>query len=452
VDFDDMLNMAAELLKVPDVRRVVANQQRHILVDEFQDVGERQLEVLKPLVSARAGGRSFSAVGDDDQTIYTWNGSTTRIFEMLHEHCSGQTRMFQLVDNYRSSESILRVGHSVLAQNTRRVPKVLRSRAAWAEDAAQCPPPLLWECGTPESEASAIAGEIEALLAEGAAGGAPPPGASCSHPREIAVLFRCFNFRGKAHHPLVSELTRRRIPHFVVREQPFWQRGLALDLLAYLRLAADDQGGSPGSDDAFLRALNRPCRGCGKAVVERIRERQRRAEEEGGSTSSMPGLEAVARGMLEAGVDATRGAAPGAAARLPARAATGLRAFLEHLTRLREQCATLRVDEAIDLVARSTGYLVWCAAERRKARARKRPRLGEDDEEEEEEEDEEEAAALLSGPWRSVPAGGRRAPRSPAATTPRPPPGRGPRRRGRPPPCGGATSRPCRARQRESTD
>ena len=362
VDFDDMLGMAAELLRVPCVRSVVVGQQRHILVDEFQDVGERQFAVLKPLIGARSGDTSFSAVGDDDQTIYTWNGSTTKIFEMLKEHCCGRARTVQLVDNYRSSHLILQVGHAVLRRNTKRIPKVLRSRAAWAEDEALCSPPLLWECGTPNLEAIAIADEIQAVLAERSiqqhSQGAPRTSPCGTQPSDVAVLFRCFNFRGKAHSPLVSELTRRGIHHFVVREEPFWQRGLALDLLAYLQLAVESTGDNPGADDAFLRALARPCRGCGKGIVARLRERQRRAAAPGNGTPK-PSLEAVARDFVQSDVARVAKSHPAFGPRLPARAAAGLCAFLDQLVRLREQCALLRVDDAMDAVVSMTGYTAW---------------------------------------------------------------------------------------------
>mmetsp|Transcript_46957 Transcript_46957/g.149799 ORF Transcript_46957/g.149799 Transcript_46957/m.149799 type:complete len:1540 (+) Transcript_46957:62-4681(+) len=400
VDFNDMLIMAGRLLQLPEVCSIVRAQQRHILVDEFQDVSTPQFEVLKPLID-NSPGRSLCVVGDDDQTIYTWNGSTTQIFTMLREHCGRNSRLVQLTQNYRSSESILRVGHMALTQNARRIPKELRACAVWAVDEAQCPPPLLWECGTPDDEARAIADEIEVLLGRSQACsqaldhlGAALAAAPCQHPREIAVLFRCFNFKRKVHHPLTHELAQRRIPYYVVREAPFWEQGFALDLLAYLRLVA---GASPDDDGAFLRAIAHPPRGCGKGLVDRLRERQELAvEASSGGMQRRPSLEMVARQAMQL--------QPGTSARgvgessfpLPRRAAAGLKAFLEILMELRVQCATLPVDQALELIATKSGYCEWYETERKKKKRKANGPVADgdaDDDEDDSDEDEEAEGA-----------------------------------------------------------
>ncbi|CAE8696318.1 unnamed protein product, partial [Polarella glacialis] len=417
VDFDDMLVLAAKLLQEDYVRQVVRAQQRHVLVDEFQDVSQRQLEVVKQLVETRISQeasfkRSFCAVGDDDQTIYTWNGSTTEIFKLLQEHTGPQTKLVQLTENYRSSRRILQLAHMTLTQNSRRVPKELQACSAWAEDEAECPPPLLVECGTPDDEACAIADKLEVLLgrkqAESENSFFPASAACHQHPREIAVLFRCFNFnRGKAHHPLVQELQRRQIPYFVVRDQPLWEQAFAQDLLAYLRLTACEPGDF--SDFAFLRALSRPSRGCGPVVVQRLLERQKQlaeaAEAEGahhGRASAVPSLLAVAQQLVRFGSrhEHAAGAADGYLGTptlrppdLSRKVLAGLEGFLGQLAKLRVACATLRVDQALELVARVTGYADWYLARQVKTRGGG-PKLTEEEDEEEggqaEDEDDED--------------------------------------------------------------
>ena len=84
IDFPDMLRLATRMLEEhADIRDVVKNCQRHILVDEFQDVTVNQFEVLKHLVTKPVRDSSLTTVGDDDQIIYRWNGATTEIFKML---------------------------------------------------------------------------------------------------------------------------------------------------------------------------------------------------------------------------------------------------------------------------------------------------------------------------------------------------------------------------------
>ena len=372
VDFDDLLLMAGQLLQLDDVSRVVRAQQRHILVDEFQDVSGVQFNVLRPLVDG-APGRSLCVVGDDDQTIYAWNGSTTQIFQMLREHCGPTHRLVQLTENYRSSQSILRLGHLALTQNERRIPKELRACAAWAADAGQCPPPLLWECAAPEDEAQAIAEEIEVLLGRqatdtagcqaGVHGGSEEP---LARPRDIAVLYRRFNFQGKVHHPLVHELAQRRIPYYVVREAPFWEQAFAQDLLAYLRLVS----GAGPDDEAFERAVLRPPRGFGRGALERLRERQA-LEAEAAGEAGEPGRRRSLEQVARAAVQASCRSGTQLVHELPKKALLGLRSFLDLLAELRLLCATLSVDRALALVAARGGYCEWYEADRKKQRKKK---------------------------------------------------------------------------------
>ena len=78
IDFPDMLRLASRLLKEhADIRDIVKNCQRHILVDEFQDVSLAQFEVLKPLIREPVRDSSLTTVGDDDQIIYRRLGVET---------------------------------------------------------------------------------------------------------------------------------------------------------------------------------------------------------------------------------------------------------------------------------------------------------------------------------------------------------------------------------------
>ena len=74
VDFDDLIGLPLKLLgQFPEVRERWQAAMGHVLVDEYQDTNATQYEVLKHLVGERA---RFTAVGDDDQSIYGWRGAT----------------------------------------------------------------------------------------------------------------------------------------------------------------------------------------------------------------------------------------------------------------------------------------------------------------------------------------------------------------------------------------
>ena len=81
VDFDDLIGLPLKLLQRDDEARAKWQQQfHHILVDEYQDTNAVQYELLKALVEHPDERRRglFTAVGDDDQSIYGWRGANWR--------------------------------------------------------------------------------------------------------------------------------------------------------------------------------------------------------------------------------------------------------------------------------------------------------------------------------------------------------------------------------------
>ena len=104
VDFDDLIGMPLKLLR--DFDEVRAKWQAalgHILVDEYQDTNATQYEVLKALAGER--GR-FTAVGDDDQSIYGWRGATLDNLRKLPVDYPA-LKVIKLEQNYRPTSEIL---------------------------------------------------------------------------------------------------------------------------------------------------------------------------------------------------------------------------------------------------------------------------------------------------------------------------------------------------------
>jgi ATP-dependent DNA helicase Rep len=105
VDFDDLIGMPLKLLqKSPEIAQQWQARFQHILVDEYQDTNATQYELLKLLVGSQ--GR-FTAVGDDDQSIYGWRGATLDNLKKLPIDYP-TLKLIKLEQNYRSTSAILR--------------------------------------------------------------------------------------------------------------------------------------------------------------------------------------------------------------------------------------------------------------------------------------------------------------------------------------------------------
>ncbi|MDP3604645.1 MAG: UvrD-helicase domain-containing protein, partial [Polaromonas sp.] len=158
VDFDDLIGLPLKLLREHDaVRDKWQKAMGHVLVDEYQDTNATQYEVLKLLVGAR--GR-FTAVGDDDQSIYGWRGATLDNLKKLPVDYP-TLRVIKLEQNYRSTSAILRAANNVIAPNPKLFPKTLFSELGEGE------PVRVVDCDSEEHEAERVVARIQSLRAEG---------------------------------------------------------------------------------------------------------------------------------------------------------------------------------------------------------------------------------------------------------------------------------------------
>ena len=124
VDFDDLISLPLKLLQDhPAVRERWQQQMGHVLVDEYQDTNATQYELLKLLVGERA---RFTAVGDDDQSIYGWRGATLENLKKLPVDYPA-LKVIALEQNYRSTSAILRAANNVIGPNPKLYPKKLWS-------------------------------------------------------------------------------------------------------------------------------------------------------------------------------------------------------------------------------------------------------------------------------------------------------------------------------------
>ena len=122
LDFDDLLLEAVRLLKVSSRRREhYQRRYRYLLVDEYQDTNRPQYEMMKLLAGEH---KNVCAVGDEDQSIYSWRGADIRnILEF--EKDFPNAHIVRLEQNYRSTQIILEAAGAVVANNLRRKGKKL---------------------------------------------------------------------------------------------------------------------------------------------------------------------------------------------------------------------------------------------------------------------------------------------------------------------------------------
>jgi DNA helicase-2/ATP-dependent DNA helicase PcrA len=246
LDFDDLLLEAARLLKVSaETRERYQWRYRYLLVDEYQDTNRPQYELMKLLAGE---GKNVCAVGDEDQSIYSWRGADIRnILEFEKDFPNAQ--IIRLEQNYRSTQIILEAAGAVVANNLRRKGKKL-----WTDRQGGS---LIGYYDAPdgENEALFIADRIQAFLRESGNSG------SESH---CAVLYRT-NSQSR----LVEEALRRYgISYTMVGGISFYERAEIKDLLSYLRLVRN-----PHDSMALQRVVNTPARGIGAttlATLERL--------------------------------------------------------------------------------------------------------------------------------------------------------------------------------------
>ena len=246
VDFDDLISLPLKLLREhPEVRAKWQQALGHVLVDEYQDTNATQYEVLKYLVGERA---RFTAVGDDDQSIYGWRGATLDNLKKLPQDFP-QLQVIKLEQNYRSTSAILRAANNVIQLNPKLFPKTLFSELGEGE------PVRVVDADNEEHEAERAVARIQSLRSTATNTGM---GVKPVELRDFAILYRA-NHQAKT---FEKALRRAQIPYKVSGGQSFFDRAEIKDLCAWFRLWINND-----DDPAFLRAITTPKRGIGHTTL-----------------------------------------------------------------------------------------------------------------------------------------------------------------------------------------
>ena len=318
---------------------------RHILIDEFQDTNKLQYAWIKMLAGTGAHGSvdgegTFNptgcvlAVGDDDQSIYAFRGARVgnmadfvREFKVQHQ--------IKLEENYRSGSNILDSANELIAHNSKRLGKNLRTSQGPGE------PVRVFEATSDFAEAQWMVDEIRELVGAAAPGrpkqGRAPSGGSAAHEvasvgayfarKEVAVLYRS-NAQSRV---IETALFNAAMPYKVYGGLRFFERAEIKNALAYLRLLEN-----PRDDNSFLRAVNFPPRGIGMRSIEQLQDAARAS---GCSLSD-------------------------AVSALSGKAGTNIGAFLAGIEVLRERTQGLTLREIIELVLEHSGLITHYKADR----------------------------------------------------------------------------------------
>ena len=239
VDFDDLIGLPLRLLQQHEhVAQKWQARLAHLLVDEYQDTNATQYELMKRLIGP-AG--SFTAVGDDDQSIYGWRGATLDNLRRLPQDFP-QLKVIKLEQNYRSTSAILRAANNVIGPNPKLFEKRLFSELGEGE------PVRVVDCDHEAHEAERAVARIQSLRE------------TSPHKdwRDFAILYRA-NHQARV---FEQALRRAQIPYKVSGGQSFFDRAEIKDLCAWLRLWINED-----DDPAFLRAVTTPKRGIGHQTL-----------------------------------------------------------------------------------------------------------------------------------------------------------------------------------------
>ena len=244
VDFDDLIGLPLKLLRDhADARAAWQQRFGHVLIDEVQDTNAVQYELLQALVG---DGTPFTAVGDDDQSIYGWRGATIENLKRLPQDYPA-LKVIMLEQNYRSTGAILRAANHVIAAN----PK-LYAKKLWSEHGDGEPVKRI-DADNEEHEADRAVAWIQARRSQGGS----------VKWRDFAVLYRA-NHQAKV---FEQALRRAQMPYQVSGGQSFFDRAEIKDLCAWLRLLVNND-----DDPAFLRAVTTPKRGIGHQTLASLGE------------------------------------------------------------------------------------------------------------------------------------------------------------------------------------
>lgn len=241
LDFDDLI-METVLLFSQNEEALSEYQDRfkYILVDEYQDLNKVQYKMVQLLASNH---KNICAVGDDDQSIYSFRGADSNLIGVFKRDFP-KTKVIKLEQNYRSTKQILQLANALVQNNQCREKKQLWTANQQGETV------YLYEAINEKEEARFAANRIN--------NGIKNIGNSY---RDHAILYRT-NAQSRSFEEI---LLQEGIPYVIVGGLRFYDRKEIKDTMAYLKLLTN-----PYDSISFKRIINVPHRGIGPATLTRL--------------------------------------------------------------------------------------------------------------------------------------------------------------------------------------
>ena len=241
MDFDDLLFKTNVLLKNhPDVLNKYQHKFKYIMVDEYQDTNFSQYTIVKKLAAAH---QNLCVVGDDAQSIYAFRGANIQNI-LNFERDYPDLKVYKLEQNYRSTQNIVEVANSIIANNKNQLEKNVFSDN---------------EKGDRIKVSRAFSDNEEGkLVAEAIVQERLSKGLNYS---DFAILYRT-NAQSRA---MEEALRKLNVPYKIYGGLSFYQRKEIKDLIAYFRLTFN-----PADEEALKRVINYPRRGLGDTTIEKI--------------------------------------------------------------------------------------------------------------------------------------------------------------------------------------
>lgn len=241
LDFDDLLYKPLALLKQfpGDAFDTMFS---HIMVDEFQDTNSPQFQMVQLLAQKH---RNLCVVGDDDQSIYAFRGSNSKLILNFTTFYPEAT-VVKLEQNYRCTEEILSVANAVISKN-----KVRADKQLWSGKKSGQKIRLLFS-ENEEIESQNIINELSFISRH-----------KHIEFNDTAILYRTHT----QSRYLESELMARKIPYQIIGGSRFFEKKEVKDLISYLKLIRN-----PYDEASLLRIINTPSRGIGHSTIDKIHE------------------------------------------------------------------------------------------------------------------------------------------------------------------------------------
>ena len=241
LDFDDLLVRTSDLLNnSSEIRDMLEERYKYLLVDEFQDTNKIQMDIS---IKLSEKNKNIFVVGDPDQSIYSWRNAEPRNLLDFQKYFP-EVEIIKLDQNYRSTKSIISVADELISHNDERF-----ERELWTEN-IQGNQAVLVTAKNPKLEAEFVTREINYLIGNGYS------------PEQIAVMYRV-NSQSRSMEDLLKEWN---ISYRLIGAVSFRERREIKDLLSYFSILIN-----PNDEISLSRIINTPRRAISDKTFDQIR-------------------------------------------------------------------------------------------------------------------------------------------------------------------------------------